>query len=206
MKVAFFGYRDWAIQIFENLRPLEAVLEVTDFHNADVLLYYGWSEMIPKEIYENKLCLILHPSPLPKYRGGSPLQHQIMNGEKESAVTICKVTDKLDAGDIYSQTSFSLDGTLNDIFERIVEIGTRDTVQVLEAIENTSIRPTEQDESQATTFKRRKPEESELYIEDFQNKTAEELHNFIRALVYPYPNAYIVCKDGKKLYLTRSHL
>src|SRR3990167_6471449 len=92
MKVAFVGYRSWASRIFENLTKVEnPPWKIVDPSEADVILYYGWSWMIPKEIYENKLCLILHTSLLPKYRGGSPLQNQIMAGEIQSAVTICRV-------------------------------------------------------------------------------------------------------------------
>lgn len=205
MNVAFVGYRDWVLKIFDNL--LEQVeLQITDIDKANVVLYYGWSWKIPKEIYSKKLCLILHPSPLPKYRGGSPLQHQIIAGEKQSAVTICKVVDRLDTGDIYSQTPFSLEGTLDEIFERIVKIGTRDTIQILHSIENNTIKTYKQIDSKATTFKRRKPIESELKLKDFKTKSAKELYNFIRALADPYPNAFIKCKDGKKLYFTGSHL
>lgn len=200
MKYAFFGYRPWALQIKDNLEIYG--FKFTTLSKADVVLYYGWSKIIPKKIYENKFCLILHPSPLPKYRGGSPLQHQIMAGEKKSAVTICRVTDKLDAGDIYSQTHFSLKGNLNNIFERIIMLGTKDTIEVLQQIESGLPFHRQQDETKATTFKRRKPEESE--IKDF--KSAKQLYNFIRALNDPYPNAFIRCKDGKKLYITRAHL
>ena len=167
----------------------------------DVFLFYGWSWIIPKEIHSKYLCLILHPSPLPKYRGGSPIQNQIIAGERESAVTILQVGEKIDAGEIYSQTPFSLEGTLDVVFARIVKIGTKDTTKVLYAIAENAAKPIPQDESKATIYKRRKPEDSELTIEDFQSKTAKELYNFIRALDDPYPNAYIVCKDGKKLFL-----
>ena len=207
MNVAFFGYRAWALEIKENLLRVKSPnWQFTDIEDAHVLLYYGWSEIIPKEVYSKHLCLILHPSPLPKYRGGSPLQHQIMAGQKASAVTILKVGEKLDGGDIYSQTPFSLEGTLDEIFKRIVEIGTADTIKVLDMIEEDIIEPDRQDEVQATMFKRRKPEQSELTFEDLKNKTSKELYNFIRSLASPYPNAYIVCKDGKKLYFTGARL
>lgn len=205
MKVAFVGYRDWALKIFDNLLR-DTRFPFVDVGEADIVLYYGWSDVIPKEIYENKLCLILHPSPLPKYRGGSPLQHQIMNGEKESAVTILKVGKKIDTGDIYSQTTFSLEGSLDDIFKRIINIGTRDTIKILNDITNNKAKTYTQVESKATTFKRRKPEESELKLGDFKRKTSKQLYDFIRALNDPYPNAYIKCKDGKKLYLIGAHL
>lgn len=174
--------------------------------NTDVCLFYGWSWIISKDIYNNYLCLILHPSPIPRYRGGSPIQHQIINGETTSAVTILKVDEKIDAGNIYMQTPFSLIGTLENIFTRIVTIGTKDTIKVLDAIANNTIRPIPQDESKATIFKRRKPEDSEITIKDLKTKTSIELYNFIRALADPYPNAFIKCRDGKNLFVTSAKL
>lgn len=169
--------------------------------NPNVLLFYGWSWIIPKELYKRYTCLILHPSPLPKYRGGSPIQHQIIAGETISAVTILKATAALDAGPIYSQTPFPLYGNLSQIFNRIVKIGTKDTKRALDDIANNTMCIIPQDESKATYYKRRKPKDSELKIEDFKRKTAIELYNFMRALADPYPNAFIKCKDGKKLLL-----
>ena len=49
---------------------------------------------------------MLHPSPLPKYRGGSPIQNQIINGESKSAVTLFKINNKIDQGDIIYQKEF----------------------------------------------------------------------------------------------------
>lgn len=207
MNVEFHGYRPWAKQIEQNLIASQTdKWQISDQGSPDISLYYGWSWIIPKEVYEDHLCLILHPSPLPRYRGGSPLQHQIMNGERTSAVTILRVGEKLDAGELYSQTGFPLDGTLDDIFERIVEIGTADTIKVLNAIAAGTAQPIPQDESQATIYRRRKPEESRLTMEQIQTMSAEQLHNFIRALADPYPNAYIESADGKKLYFTGAHL
>ena len=61
-----------------------------------------------------------------------------------------------------------------------------------------------QEESQATCYSRRTPEQSEIKPEDFVDCTSAELHNKIRSLQDPYPNAYIVCSDGKKLFIVLS--
>lgn len=210
MKVGVVGYRQWARRIFVNLYAQNSpkwqiAQEGAEYRDTDVILFYGWSKMIPPEVYRNKLCLILHPSALPKFRGGSPLQHQIMSGKKTSAVTICRATNKLDAGEIFTQTPFSLEGTLEDIFERIIEIGTKDTITILNILSSGEFITRVQDESQATTYKRRTPEQSELTLKDFKTKSAKSLNNFIRSLADPYPNAFIKIK-GKKLYFTGSHL
>lgn len=202
MKVAFVGYRGWSWMIKRNLEAYG--FEFTSINKANVVLYYGWSWMISPKIYTKKRCLILHPSPLPKYRGGSPLQHQIINGETKSAVTIFQVTDKLDAGKIFTQTRLSLEGSLEDVLNRIVDIGTKDTIEILEFLKMGVVFAKEQ-KGKGTYYKRRKPEESELTLNDFKTKSAKELNNFIRALADPYPNAFIKIK-GKKLYLTGSHL
>lgn len=241
MKIVFFGYRTWALTIFENLytnkqnkhtivglfttehpelqpsektdnyfeinpQELSNSTEIIKKLDPKILLFYGWSWMIPQELLQNFTCIILHPSPLPKYRGGSPLQHQIINGEKESAVTLIKATDRVDAGPIYSQTNFPLAGSLSEIFQRIIEIGTEDTIKVLNAIESSSINPYAQDESIATYYKRRTPEESEITIDNLKTKPAEAIYNFIRALEDPYPNAFITCSDGKKLIIKKASI
>lgn len=222
MNVVFFGYRPWAIKIARNLLnshyPFWSISNIVTeenpnieeylrgFDEGTVLLFYGWSWKIPKEIYEEYLCLILHTSPLPKYRGGSPLQHQIMAGERMSAVTICKVEEGIDTGDIYAQAPFSLEGTLDQIFYRIAEVGTLETLKTLEAIALGKANPVKQDESQATAYKRRKPEESELKVEDLKTMTANQLYNFIRALADPYPNAFIRGRDGRKVHLIGAKL
>ena len=61
-----------------------------------------------------------------------------------------------------------------------------------------------QNNDDATIYKRRKPSMSEINIDDIKNYTAKQLHDKIRALQNPYPNAFITCKDGTKLYLTES--
>lgn len=209
MNVVFHGYRSWALRIARNLIEHKnnkwRIVEQDDSAES-VHLYYGWSWMLPKEEYEKHLCLILHTSPLPKYRGGSPLQNQIIAGEKMSAATILKVAERVDSGEIYAQSPFSLDGSVQDIFDRLTEVGTRDTIKVLDQIADRTIQPLVQDESQATTYKRRKPEESEIPHAFNQMYTAKEMYDFIRALADPYPNAYVICRDGQKLYFTGARI
>lgn len=186
----------------ENPKELSnpTILKEILSRKPDIFLFYGWSWMIPKELYNKFPCIVLHPSPLPKYRGGSPLQNQIIRGEEESAVTLFQVDNRIDHGPIYAQKEISLTGTLNEIIHRIVRTGTALTIKVLDDLANKKLVPVAQDESQATEFKRRTSKESEITVKDFQNKTAKELYNFIRSLTAPYPNAYFICKDGKKIF------
>lgn len=180
----------------------ESIKKILSKLKPDVFLFYGWSWIIPASLYTKYPCLILHTSPLPKYRGGSPLQNQIIRGETESAISILKANEGIDEGPIYAQAPFSLEGTMDEIFTNIVNVGLVETKKVLHGISTKTLAPTPQDQSKQTYFKRRKPNESELTLNDFENKSAKELYDFIRALGDPYPNAYVICKDGKKLYFT----
>jgi methionyl-tRNA formyltransferase len=214
MKILCIGYRDWANNIYKSIEDIanckiisseedynEQLLE--DF-NPDIILWYGWSKIINIDIINKYFCVMLHPSPLPKYRGGSPIQNQIINGETKSAVTLFHMNQEIDKGDIIYQESFSLLGDLDDIFKRIETIGILLTKKMLNNWNNLNF--IKQDESKSTYYKRRKPIESEITIEDIKNNTALDIHNKIRALQDPYPNAFIVCSDGSKLYLTKSKI
>lgn len=204
MRVIFCAYRDWAFQIFKELEKLPhnfllikspEDLNKCEKFKPDLILFYGWSWIIGNNYLNLAPCVCLHPSPLPKYRGGSPIQNQIINGEQKSAVTLFYMSDKIDAGDIILQEEISLEGHLQEILDRIVDTGIKLTKELL----NGKMGSMPQDETSASVFKRRQPHQSELTADDFKNKTAEELYNIMRALEDPYPNAFIRCKDGSKL-------
>jgi methionyl-tRNA formyltransferase len=211
------GYRDWFTKIHSDITSDEKLNKNFNFltckdsdelnkilneNKIDYIFFLGWSWILEKDILDNYICICLHPSKLPLYRGGSPIQHQIINGEKISAVTFFIMDEKVDHGPIVWSCDFSLEGNLNEIFNRIADIGSKGMNEILNYIhDNNNIIAKEQNHSDSTYFKRRKPEQSEIKIEDLQNQTAEQIYNKIRALQDPYPNAYIVCKDGTKLYL-----
>ena len=210
MKIACVGYRVWAIDIYQNLAGKlpehEFLLQLSeaDFcelaiaaFKPDLLLFYGWSKIIPDNLVTNCKCLMLHPSPLPKYRGGSPLQNQIIRGETKSAVTIFLMDEGIDTGPIAKQEELDLCGTLNDIFDRISIVGLRLTLEII--LEGLSVH--RQDEEEASYFSRRKPEDSEITIDELTSQSSLYLYNKIRMLQDPYPNPYIVTSDGKKLII-----
>lgn len=212
--ILFCGYRDWSRKLFQDVKDTiieyfcvyvddkESLDEMIDKHNPEYIFFIGWSWIVQKNIIENYQCICLHPSPLPKYRGGSPIQHQIINGEDESAVTLFLMDDGLDTGDIIYQKKFSLKGNLNDIYNRIVDIGGDGVIKILDE----GFNQIKQNNNQSTYYKRRTPSMSEINTSDFSNFTAKELYDKIRALQSPYPNAFIRCKDGEKLFLLESKL
>jgi methionyl-tRNA formyltransferase len=205
----FFAYRDWAINIFKNVNNTEdeyilltnKELCTLDFINTikpDVIFFYGWSWIVKEEIINQYTCLCLHPSRLPKYRGGTPIQNQIMNNEYNSAVTIFKMGKGIDDGSIYFQSQYFLIGYLQEILRSIERVGTTGTKNFIMDFKNDDdVKFVEQNEKEATIYKRLKSENSEIKPEDFSNHDARYFFNKVRGLQKPYPEAFIKCKTGK---------
>ena len=171
-------------------------------YNPTYILFYGWSDIIDEKIINDFECIMLHPSPLPKYRGGSPIQNQIIRGEKDSAVTLFIMDSGIDTGDIIAQEYLSLDGNLNEIFDEIISIGFMLTKDIFE----NGFERIKQDNSKATYYKRRTPEMSEITLEDLSDLDSNYLYNKIRMLQDPYPNAFIKLDDGRKLKIKLAEL
>lgn len=215
--VILCGYREWAFEIFSRIskHPKLNILSIItsnqqfkdnidkfESENVDYILFIGWSWIIEKHITQKYLCLGIHPSDLPNFRGGSPLQHQIIQGISKSKVTLMTLADdKIDAGEIWLKEDLNLSGdTMNEVFENLIDSSVRLLNLFFEGFPYIS--PQNQDVKTGSFFKRRKPEESKLEREDFFNKSLLELYNFIRSLTDPYPNAYIEDNAGRKLYFT----
>jgi methionyl-tRNA formyltransferase len=211
----YIAYRDWAIKVyseFEKDMPIaqtttELLEHISYNHELEYLFFVGWSEVVPSQILKKFICLCIHPSMLPLYRGGSPLQNQIIDGVVDSGVTLFKLSERIDAGPIYSQKYLSLRGSLSEIFIEISVIASEQIKKFIHQVYNQeSINFYEQNEKKATFYKRRRPEQSEISMKEIENSTALQLHNKIRALEDPYPNAFILCSDGRRLYLKQSEI
>ena len=203
------AYRPWAIALTEKALPPTYALQLkpdrllASFRRKQPMMValVGWSWLVPPEIYNAVPTVCLHPSPLPRYRGGSPLQHQIMAGETVSAVTLFRVEDgAVDTGPVYCQEGFSLDGSLADVFERIVAVGAPMLARVADAIcSGRGWTPAPQPHRNAfVAYPRRTPEQSELTPAALAEMTGRDIRNFIRALDHPeYPRAFLRGRDGE---------
>jgi methionyl-tRNA formyltransferase len=162
----------------------------------DIVCLFSWSWIVRKPLLDDFICLCLHPSPLPKYRGGTPIQNQIINGETDSAVTLFRMNEGIDAGDIYQQTAISLLGDVNDIFNRMIDVGTIMTKSLIsDAINNDLQFKPQKNLDKHPPLNRRKPEQSEIDLNKVNTMTFQELNNIVRGLLDPYPNAFIKLKD-----------
>ena len=87
----------------------------------EIIFFPDWSWIIPNEIISNYKCICFHESNLPKFRGGSPIQNQIIRGITKTKTTAFIMNEKIDAGDIILQKNLSLEGSIQEIFSRMSE-------------------------------------------------------------------------------------
>ena len=163
--------------------PKKLTINYLKRKKPEIIFFPDWSWIIPNEIISNYKCICFHESNLPKFRGGSPIQNQIIRGVTKTKTTAFIMNEKIDAGDIILQKNLSLEGSIQEIFSRMAE---NDYSLILKIINGKYKR--RKQSGKPTTYSRRKPKESELKS---LNHSKNYLYNFIRMLEDPYPNAFI---------------
>ncbi|MCB0329469.1 MAG: hypothetical protein KDD70_07395 [Bdellovibrionales bacterium] len=193
----FCAYRPWNIQLFQDViaqhfpsatlitQKEELTLQKLETLDPEFVFFPDWSWIVPKEIFSRFTCVVFHAAPLPEFRGGSPLQNQILRGITETKLTAFVMDEGIDTGDILLQRDLSLEGHLYQIFDRMTSL----TFELIQEIVAGRFERRKQ-VGDGSTFKRRKPSESELKEGDFENSLSY-LYNFMRMLEDPYPNAWI---------------
>lgn len=150
-----------------------------------VLVSFG--RIIPQNIIElfDGGIVNVHPSLLPKYRGPSPIEAAILNGDAKTGVSIMSLIKEMDAGPVYFQREFSLssDENASKLYEICGEIGAKDLVDLLPKIMSGELQPTPQKESEATYCQLLSKSDSLLEPEKI---TAEQAERQIRAFeIFP---------------------
>jgi len=162
----------------------------------DVLLTMAYGQLISDEILDLAKYgpLNLHGSLLPKYRGAAPIQFAILNGEKESGVTLMKMVKKMDAGTMYAKETFAIDefDNYDSVCGKIIEAAFNVLNKNLDNYLNGNLIGEEQNEEEATFTKKILPEDEVI---DFY-KDAKEIVSKIKALSSK-PGAYFIYKNEK---------
>lgn len=178
----------------EKLRDSEELQQILDLQ-PDLVVTAAFGQILPKSLLEAPSlgCINVHASLLPKYRGGAPIHQAIIDGEKETGVTIMYMVEKLDAGDIISQKAIPIeeDDHTGGFFDKLSIVGSDLLKDTLPSIINGSNTRTVQDEAQVT-FARNISREQERI--DW-TKDATTLYNQVRGL-HPWPVAYTTFEEG----------
>ena len=164
----------------------------------DVSVVASFGQILPKEFLDYRLCLNVHPSKLPLYRGASPIQNAILNGDEKTAITIMKVGEKVDSGDIALQKEVDIikNEKYSSLEARLAKIGGDMVKQAIDLKIKNKLCFYKQNDLQATYVKKFKKEDGFL---DFKSNKQEIINKF-RALAETL-GTYVFYKQSKiKIY------
>ncbi len=170
----------------------------------DLFVVASYGKLIPTNLLDiPKYRLNVHPSLLPKYRGSAPIHWPILNGDKETGVSILDIAEKLDSGDIYYQEQIALDLRANaaTLTSELARFSYGVLKKVLVQVLNGQLRGTPQIESEATLAPQLSKKDGEL---SFLTMTAEAIDRKVRGL-QPWPGAYCFLK-GERLAILETQL
>jgi methionyl-tRNA formyltransferase len=174
----------------EKIRLQEGIDYVRSL-SPDLIVTAAFGQILPKEILEIPRfgCINVHASLLPKYRGGAPIHQALIDGEKETGVTLMYMVEALDAGDMLASRRIPIadDDHVGSLFEKLSHIGAELVTETLPLLFAGKIIPVPQEESQATFAPTIKREQEQI---DWR-RTAVQIRNQIRGM-HPWPVAFTI--------------
>jgi methionyl-tRNA formyltransferase len=170
-----------------------------------VIYSFSYRHLIPESVLEMAPLgsFNLHPSLLPAYRGRAPVNWVLVNGERETGVTLHYMVARADAGDIVGQRSVAIDDTDNalTLYRKLVPLG----VELIEELHPKIVEGTaprrKMDIAKGSYFGRRKPDDGRI---DWR-WPARRIFNLVRAVTHPYPGAFCFV-GGRKLMVWEAKL
>ena len=170
--------------------------------NSDIFLIAGYPQIFEKKIFSlpKVMSINLHGGPLPEFRGGSPLNWQIINGRRKIGISLIKINSKIDGGKIIDTKFFNL--KLN----QDIEIAHKKANKLFYSMVKNFF---ERFKNQKKISYKKKSDHQNIECQrtdmdgklDYKNKKSQECLNFIRAISPPYPGAWLEYKTNKGSFL-----
>jgi len=170
--------------------------------NPQLFVVFAYGKIIPQSVLDLAPTLNVHPSLLPKYRGPSPMQSAILNGETETGISIMLLDAGMDSGPILSQEKLKLTDyeTAETLEQRVCDVGPKLLLNAIQGYLDDAIKPVAQDDSQATTCHMLERADAEITL----NETLQEIDRKIRAFT-PWPGTYFE-HDEKRVKILKARL
>jgi len=174
-----------------KLREESVVSELLEIE-CDYIVVAAYGQILPKPILDHAPCINLHASILPQYRGASPIQQTLLNGDKQTGVTAMLMEEGLDTGDILKIKIIDVDKDemLEGLFDKLTYLAAELTLDVLENF--TNLTPQKQDDTKASYCKKITKADGLISFES----DAQDIFNKYRAFT-PWPGVYL--ENGLKI-------
>jgi len=184
--------------VMEN--PLDAA-SIARVRSArpDLIFSFYYRRILPEEMLTAAGigAYNMHGSLLPKFRGRAPVNWAVLKGETQTGATLHVMTERADRGPIVDQEAVPIgpDDTAFEVQKRVTAAAVAVLARQLDALEAGTARAVPQDESKASRFGRRTPEDGRI---DW-SRPAREIHDLVRAVTHPYPGAFTDLFGGRTL-------
>lgn len=197
IRVIFFGSGDFVEPVIETLKKNFTLIQVVTpqvelSEKADLGVVASYGRIVSKETIESfpHGIINIHPSLLPKYRGPTPVQTAILNGDEKTGVTIIKLDEKVDHGPILAQEEIEISGneTSKSLLKKTFDIGAEMLPEVISNYIKGGIKATVQDDSKATFTEILTKEKG--YI-DINNPPGNEVIGRMIRAFYPWPGVWL---------------
>ena len=179
----------------ENFKDNENIKQFKEL-NPDLVIVMAYGNLLPNNILNIPTfgCINIHVSLLPRWRGAAPVEYALLNGEKQTGVTIFKLVDKLDAGPIISQVSILVDDSLNknELFKKLNNIGKELIIKILPNYFDNKIILKDQNEQEATYASKINSKMTQINF----NESVKNVFNKIRAFS-PKPGAWFLLNNER---------
>lgn len=196
--------KEHGIPVLLPNKPAEIIETLASF-NADAAVLVAYGRIIPQRVIDlfPRGIINIHPSLLPKYRGPTPIESAIANGDDETGVSIMQLTAGMDEGPVYAQTRISLSGTETkfDLYEKLATKSTQLLIDTLPSILGGSLLPTPQDDNEATYCQLLTKANGQL---DPSTQTAAEAERLVRAYL-GFPKTKLRIGDQYRV-ITKVHI
>jgi methionyl-tRNA formyltransferase len=180
----------------EKLRKDETIVAELSVLQPDLLIVVAYGQIIPQTILDlfPKGCINVHPSILPKYRGASPIQNTILNGDTTTGVSIMLMDAQMDHGPILTQSTFTLTGeeTNESLHRKLAESGVPLLIQTIKDYLAGKINPQPQNEAEATYCQTITKEDGRIDWQDEAIKIKNKIYAF-----YPWPATWTMLNGGR---------
>lgn len=188
----------------EKIKEDRETIDTLKAYQPDFIIVAAYGQILSKEILDIPKygCINIHGSLLPRWRGAAPIQFAVLSGDPKTGVTIMKMAEGLDTGDMLVKAETEIGKkTAEDLHDELADMGAELLAESLQGIADGSIKGEKQDDSLSTYAGMINKKDAHI---DFAAETAEEIERRIRAFT-PWPGAYSIL-DGKNMKIRKAEV
>jgi len=181
----------------------DAIKDALDAFHPTLIIVFAYGRILPKSVTDQYICLNLHASLLPAYRGASPIQAALLNNDTQTGITLMRMNERMDEGNIITQQHCDITQTdnLESLHDKLADCSANMCTQLLsQPIARTALEGLPQDHQQASYCKKLQSEDMALSLDESAITWLAKIRAFS-----PRPGAYLI-QQGKRIKILEAEI